>query len=97
LRKFEEDAKIAVDKLQKSHEEDPQDENKKIKYYTSKEKYLLISKMTGKDSPAKVTAKKRVETAKKETQKKMVTNSIVDLESKTNPENVAKSLEEAGA
>jgi len=53
--------------------------------------------MTGKDSPAKVTAKKRVETAKKETQKKMVTNSIVDLESKTNPENVAKSLEEAGA
>lgn len=56
LRKYEDDARITVERDLKKHQEDPNDQLKKVKYYNSREKYLLISKMSGLDSPAKVAA-----------------------------------------
>jgi hypothetical protein len=53
--------------------------------------------MTGADSPAKVSNRQRIENAKLDEQKKIVSRSLQDFETKTNPELVGKSLESAGA
>jgi len=64
LRKYEDDARIAVERDFRHHEEDPENQKNKIKYFKSKEKFAYISKITGKDSPAKKVALERANKAK---------------------------------
>ena len=97
LKKFEDNARAAVDRDLKAHQEDPGHEANKVKYYRSRERYMLISTMTGIDSPAKVTARKTLQDAQTSRQQQIVVVALQDLETATSPTMVATALQVAGA
>jgi hypothetical protein len=96
LKKFEDNAKQAVDRYQREYRADPEYMEMKKKYFLAQDKYKQISKMTGTDSPAKVAERKTLEEAKIKNKKLIVVGAITELEN-NNPVDVAVALEVAGA
>lgn len=96
LKKFEDNAKQAVDRYQREYRADPEYIEMKKKYFLARDKYKQISKMTGTDSPAKVAERKTLEEAKTKNKKLIVVGAITELEN-NNPVDVAVALEVAGA
>ena len=73
LKKMEDGARLDSERLKKQHLDEPKNEEKKIKYYKANDKYKLIAKMTGIDSPAKVALREGLEEAKVKQKKLIVT------------------------
>lgn len=96
LKKFEDNAKQAVDRYKREYRADPEYMEMKKKYFLAQDKYKQISKMTGTDSPAKVAERKTLEEAKTKNKKLIVVGAITELEN-NNPVDVAVALEVAGA
>jgi len=93
LKKFEDNARMSVERYKREMNSDPKNEAIKTKYFQMRDKYMTIAKMTGYNSPAKVAVRKDLEEAQAN-QKKMIVVGSVKVA--VRPKEVAKALANAG-
>jgi hypothetical protein len=78
LKKYEDGAKVTMNRYKTAFRKDSSDQATKQKYFLMRERYLTISKMTGPDSPSKVAIKKAYDEALDTHKQTTVTAAMTD-------------------